>query len=250
MIQIRASSISELLDCSRRWESKHVLRIQYPRSAAAHIGTSIHAGTAIYDASWQSEDAIEAANEAAIRELENPTEEVDWGDMPDKERVQRVLTGMSAYIDNVKREYTEIELALEPIMVDVAGTEIMLTGTTDRVRLSEGKIGITDIKTSARTQTGARAAPQLGIYQFMTETYLGMEMDLPAEIIGINTSKGTVTITEIPRAKEIVLGTPDQPGLLEGAASILRSGMFPPNPSSMMCSVKYCPIYATCGAHA
>ena len=41
-------------------------------------------------------------------------------------------------------------------------------------------------------------------------------------------------------------GADGQPGFLERAAEILRKGDFNGNPSSYLCSPKYCPRYASC----
>jgi hypothetical protein len=42
-----------------------------------------------------------------------------------------------------------------------------------------------------------------------------------------------------------LLGDEHQPGLIQIAASMLRTGLFPPNPKSTLCSRKYCPAYAS-----
>jgi hypothetical protein len=50
-------------------------------------------------------------------------------------------------------------------------------------------------------------------------------------------------------AKAVMLGTETQPGLIQFAADMFRSGLFPPNPSSMLCSSKYCARWDTCIFH-
>lgn len=49
MTAIRASSLPELFDCPARWEAKHLCGRRLPRSAAAQLGTAVHAGAAVFD---------------------------------------------------------------------------------------------------------------------------------------------------------------------------------------------------------
>ena len=49
MTVIRASSLPELFDCPARWEAKHLCGRRLPRSAAAQLGTAVHAGAAVFD---------------------------------------------------------------------------------------------------------------------------------------------------------------------------------------------------------
>jgi hypothetical protein len=44
--------------------------------------------------------------------------------------------------------------------------------------------------------------------------------------------------------KTPLIGDEEHPGLIEIAARMLKSGVFPPNPKSMLCSKKYCPAHA------
>jgi hypothetical protein len=44
----------------------------------------------------------------------------------------------------------------------------------------------------------------------------------------------------------MMLGTEDQPGLIEFAARMFKSGDFYPNSKSLLCSSKYCPRHSTC----
>jgi hypothetical protein len=67
-------------------------------------------------------------------------------------------------------------------------------------------------------------------------------LDAPAEIIGLQTTKGAPCATgEVADVKTPLLGSDEHPGLIEIAAGMLKSGEFPPNPKSYLCSAKYCP---------
>ena len=73
-------------------------------------------------------------------------------------------------------------------------------------------------------------------------------MTLPAQIIGLQTAKTTarVGLGEIPNVRAALIGTEDDPGLLQHAAGIIKSGSFYGNPKSTLCSAKFCPKYSTC----
>ena len=51
MINIRASSLGELFDCPARWAAKNLDNLRMPGNGKAHLGTSLHASTAAFDAS-------------------------------------------------------------------------------------------------------------------------------------------------------------------------------------------------------
>ena len=47
-------------------------------------------------------------------------------------------------------------------------------------------------------------------------------------------------------ARELLVGTEEQPGLLQMAARMIRSGDFYGNPKSQTCTEKYCPVFHGC----
>ena len=70
-------------------------------------------------------------------------------------------------------------------------------------------------------------------------------------IIGLQTGKTArgqrVANSEpIEHARDVLIGEPDSPGVLEIVAHQIHAGIFPGNPRSMLCHEKYCPIFATC----
>ena len=75
-------------------------------------------------------------------------------------------------------------------------------------------------------------------------------IDAPARIVGLQVAKTEAgrraAVGEITGAKDLLIGTEEQPGLLEIAASFLKSGVFFGNPRSSLCNVKYCPAYQHC----
>ena len=50
-------------------------------------------------------------------------------------------------------------------------------------------------------------------------------------------------------ARKVMVGTSSEKGLIEYAAEMFRSGLFPPKPQSRMCSKKYCARWDHCNFH-
>jgi hypothetical protein len=135
--------------------------------------------------------------------------------------------------------------------------DIVLTGHTDRVRRTDDGLGICDLKTG-KTAVGTDGtakthghAAQMGVYEIVAETALGARMDLPAQIIGLQTNltpdKQRIGTGEIEGAREVLIGNEEHTGLLRVAAQLVHGDIAPwGNPKSMMCHKRYCPNYQTC----
>ncbi|HZR35145.1 MAG TPA: PD-(D/E)XK nuclease family protein [Nevskia sp.] len=259
---IRASAWPDLFDCAYRFYWKQIVGLKKPSSPAAYLGTSIHAGAAAFDQARMIGKPIKPDDAAGVSldKLNNPEEEVLWDEDLTKRDAQQYAVGLTAkYCGEVapKREYRAVELLCEALDIATEHGVVRVTGTTDRVRsLPDGREGISDLKSGAHAVgTDGRAVTkghhlQLGIYQLMAEQATGITMTAPAEVIGLQTSsKGRVGTGEVGDVKTPLLGTPDQPGLIQHAAAMLKSGLFPPNAKSMLCSEKYCPAYSRCIYH-
>lgn len=258
MITVRASSLPELFDCPARWEAKHVKKLRLPSSSNATLGKAVHAGTALYDSSRIGGNPLSAdeAAGAVVDIIHKPDEDVDWaGDSP--QEAEKIALGLHRlYCAEIapKQRYIAVEAACEHLEITDIG--IALTGTTDRVTMTEDGYGIADIKTGKNAvaadgtvKTQGHAA-QMAVYELLAEQATGRAISAPAQIIGLQvakTAKGQRAGTgKIYGARELLLGDEDMPGLLEHAAAILERGMFPGNPRSMMCDKKYCPAWSRC----
>jgi len=259
---VRASSWPSLFDCAYKWYWQNLMGLRSPSGGAAALGTAVHAGTAAYDQQIldgkfaQIIDAVDVARDA----LANPRDEVLWDDgLTPNEADTLAVKLTSRYCAEIAptRTYTAVELQCTALDIATQHGVVRVTGTTDRVRqLEDGRKGISDVKTGGRatekTATGGRRAVtkghhiQLGIYTLMAEQASGERMEGPAEIIGLQTTKETPCATgEIADVKTPLLGDGKFPGLIEIAAGMLKSGVFPPNPKSMLCSAQYCPAHAS-----
>lgn len=258
---IRASSWPSLFDCAHRWYFQNIVGLRMPSSGNAALGTAIHAGTAAYDESRLAGDQIDVitAVDTARAALQSPDQEVAWDEsLTPVEADGFAIKLTSRYCQEIShtREYAAVELACEALDIGTEFGVVRVTGTTDRIRITEdGLKGISDLKSGGRatekTPEGGRRAVtkghhiQLGIYTLMAEQASGERLDAPAEIIGLQTTKDTPVATgEVADVKTPLLGSEEYPGLIEIAARMLKDGVFPPNPKSMLCSKKYCPAYA------
>lgn len=258
---VRASSWPSLFDCAHKWYWQNIVGLRSPSGGAAALGSAVHHGTAVFDqarldgTTTSVGDAIDASREALV----NPKDEVLWDESLTRAEADGFAVKLtSRYCQDIAptRTYAAVELACTALDIATAHGVVRVTGTTDRVRqLVDGRKGISDLKTGGRatekTESGGRRAVtkghhiQLGIYTLMAEQATGERMDAPAEIVGLQTTKDTpCAVGEIEDVKTPLLGDGNFPGLIEIAAGMLKSGVFPPNPKSVLCSNKFCPAHA------
>lgn len=264
IIPIRASSLAELFDCPARWEAKHLLGMRGPRSAAAQLGTAVHAGTALFDESRLPGGSPITADDAAgavVDAIHKPEEAVDWEDTKPTEAERIALALHTRYCSEIAPAQTYVGVEVQCERLELSDLGIALTGTTDRVRqLSDGRLGIADLKTGGRAVgTDGRAvtqghAVQLGVYELLAEHGMGVPITAPAQIVGMNTGKTAagqrVGTGEVDSPRHALLGSEEAPGLLEHASRLIHSGAFYGNSKSMLCSAKFCPRHGVCAFKA
>jgi hypothetical protein len=259
-VTIRASSLGSLFDCPARWIAIHLEGKRTPSSANSALGTGVHAGTAVYDESrlpGRSPVSLDDAKQAAFESVTKPRDEVDWeGEQPTKAADVAVsLTERYCTLFAPTVEYAAVEISVDSLLL--TDLDIVLTGHTDRVRRTDDGLGICDLKTG-KTAVGTDGtakthghAAQMGVYEIVAETALGARMDLPAQIIGLQTNltpdKQRIGTGEIEGAREVLIGNEEHTGLLRVAAQLVHGDIAPwGNPKSMMCHKRYCPNYQTC----
>jgi hypothetical protein len=265
VVSIRSSSWGGLFDCAHKWEGQNLLGMRMPSSPRAHLGTSIHHSTAVFDqAKMDKADLrVEDAADTFIDALLHPDYEVLWDE--DLTRAKAEVIGLKLHTRYCLEisplyQYKAIELRPDPLLIDVPEYKVTieLTGQMDRsrIRTAEGGISISDLKTGAARVNADGVVKigsdwiQLGIYEMLAEFSLGENITGNAEIIGLQTTNAAnIGIGEIVNARRGLIGVPEQPGLIQMAAQIVSSGLFPPNPQSYLCSEKYCARYPTCNYH-
>lgn len=260
VITIRASGLSEWFDCAARAEAKQLLGKRCPSSGKALLGTAIHKSTAVYDRSVLEGGSItidESAG-AAVDAINKPTDDVALDEDEKRDEIEKVAVALhKLYCTKIAptQEYAAVEVQCERLEITDLG--IALQGTTDRVRKAGEGLGIADLKSGGtavradgRVETKG-AAYQLGVYELLAERASGLPITEPARVIGLQTGKTDrgqrVALSEpIVGARDVLIGEPDSPGVLEMVSKMINSGTFPGNPRSMMCGEKYCPIWSTC----
>lgn len=258
-VTIRASSLPELFDCPARWEAKHIRGLYLPTSGAAQLGTAVHAATAAFDHATLNGSPITAddAAGAAVDAIHKPEREVDWEELKPNVAEKIALNLNRTYCEQVAplQSYLGIEVTCEKLLIADLGIE--LTGTTDRVRVSEdGAVGIADIKTGAQAVSAQGVVKtsghtsQLAVYELLASQALGQPMTAPARVIGMQTGKTAkaqrVATADVENPSAILIADDYSPGLLTIASQMVYSGLFYGNPRSYLCSAKYCPIHHIC----
>lgn len=267
-LTIRASSFAGLFDCALRWEGIHLLKLTAPSSPRALIGSGVHVGSAAFDQAridhrtLSISDAVDAAQDEVTRRIAE--EPVQWSpDEPNRREVESLVTRMThRYCRDIspRYEFESVELSTNPMDIDVGGVVIRLTGTLDRARtiltpgLDRPKRRLGDLKTGRAAVNAQGVAhtkkhkAQLGTYELLYEHTTGQAIDDGSEILGLNSTGNLDFGTgRVLGAKALLLG-PEHgyPGLLELAAHMAKTGLYPPNPQSALCGAKYCPRYSTC----
>lgn len=251
----RASSVGEFFDCAHRWEAKYIHGKFMPSSGAAHLGTSLHAGTAAFDSAKLDGKPITVDDAAGvlIDTLHNPKEDVDWADDSPSKVEGVALRLHTRYCNEIapRREYSGVEVKYEALDLTIPGVgTIRLTGSTDRVRKTAKGHGITDLK-SGKTAVAADGtvkiaghALQLGVYELLAEHAMHVPITDSAEVVGLCTVKDArVGTGSVERPRDVLIGTEEAPGALETMGQMLKAGLFPGNAKSMLCSAKFCPVY-------
>ncbi|WP_186080668.1 RecB family exonuclease [Burkholderia gladioli] len=262
--KVRASSWAALFECAYRWQGIHLLGMRNVVGLRAALGTAIHAGTAVYDQGVLDGSGLTADDAAGafIDKLRDPSNEYnprsDDLTLREAERIGIALTVKYCLEVAPRYQFIAVEMETKPLDIDCGGGIIIrLTGTMDRARVRRTALGpgIADLKSGARAVADGVAVtkghgPQIGTYEMLYEHTTGELIADTAEIIGLKT-KGTPEIATAPvkNGKRAMLGEDGEPGLIEFAADMFRTGRFYPNPKSLLCDAKYCPRHGSCKFH-
>ncbi len=263
-ITVRASSWASLFDCAYKWEGIHIIGLRNVVGLRAALGTAIHAGSAAFDQGRLDASGVTADDAAGVLVDKLHDQDNEYNPLQDDLTVREAeaigVTLLTKYCLEVSPRYNfiAVEMETKPLDIDCGnGTVVRLTGTMDRARIRKGDhgVGIADLKSgSAAVQKGVAVTkghgPQIGTYELLYEHTTGEQITDVAEIIGLKTKgKAEIATGTVANGKRVMLGTDDQPGLIEFAAEMFKSGRFYPNPKSLLCSEKYCPRFATCHFH-
>ncbi|MBL0011300.1 MAG: PD-(D/E)XK nuclease family protein, partial [Nitrosomonas sp.] len=236
-ITIRASAWSGLFDCAYKFEGIHLLGMRNVVGLRAALGTAIHAGSAVFDQARITGDTVTAVDAAGVMvdKLHDPENEFDHGkdDLSMKEAESVGIALLTKYCNEVSPNYNfiAVEMETKPLDIDCGGGVIVrLKGTMDRARIKKttGGIGIADVKKAA-VQKGVAVTKghgaQIGTYELLYQHTTGEQITSEAEIIGLKTKgKAEIGFGKIGNAMEIMVGNENNPGLIELAAHMFKTG--------------------------
>lgn len=261
---VRASSWAALFDCAYKWEGANLLGMRKPSGLRALLGTAIHASTAVFDQARVNHEDVRPDDAAGVLvdTIAKPAFDVDWSqdDLSKGDATRIGLALHSKYCLEVSPRFSfvAVEMQTKPLDIDCGGGVVVrITGTMDRCRIKKatGGIGIQDLKSGVQAVQKGEAktkghSAQIGTYEMLTQHTLGEEITEPADIIGLKTS-GTpeVAVGQIRHARRVMVGDDQHQGLIHFAADMFHSGLFPPNPQSLLCSEKYCARWHKCPYH-
>ncbi|SOZ99481.1 conserved hypothetical protein [Cupriavidus taiwanensis] len=263
VFKVRASSWGALFDCAYAWEWTHLQGKGKAAGVRALLGTALHASTAVNDAALVQGESIKPSESAAVLvdTLNHPEFDVDYTaddlSVRDAERIGLTLHALYCAQVAPRMQYTDVETALDPMDIDCGGGIVVtLTGRMDRARVSKTAAGlvIPDLKSGravisqSYVKTKGRSA-QLGAYQLLYDHTKGVRTT-GAQVVGLSTTtKPAIAVSPVFDARRVMVGGDGTPGLIEYAADMFRSGLFPPNPQSNLCSRKYCARWDHCHFH-
>lgn len=264
-IKVRASSWGALFDCAYKWEWETLMGHRKAVGIRAALGTALHASTAAFDRAAIDHVPMDIDDAASVfvAKLQTPEYEVDYSadDLTEQNAETIGLTLHRMYCTEIspRMHYIDVEMSLTPFDIDCGGgLKVTLTGTMDRARVAQGphqaKPVIPDVKSGKAVIAKGLAkmkgrSAQLGTYQLLYEHTRDVETG-GAQILALQaTSKPAVAVSPVFDARKVMVGTATEPGLIEYAAEMFRTGLFPPNPSSMLCEKKYCARWDHCNFH-
>ena len=255
---VRASSWGRLFDCAHAWEGTHILGMRKASGMRALLGTAVHAGTAAYDRA-RLEGTPCTPDDAAgvlIDELRNPVQDVDLTQdglsIDEAERI--ALTVLVKYCAEVapKFHYIDVETTLDPLDIDCGqGMTVRLTGTMDRARVAEteGGIVVPDVKTGTACWPTAKRSrrPRRADRHLPADVRANEECPHGwlADHRAVHQRTSRRAVSPVFDARRVMVGQADQPGSRTRGRDVPHRP-FSPNPSSVLCSAKYCARWSTC----
>jgi hypothetical protein len=276
IVEVRASSWGRLFDCAYAWEGEQLLGLKTPNTIRPALGTAVHASTAAFDEARMQGNPISVSDAADVLIETLHRQDVDEAydtslSMREAEVIGLRLHSRYCVEISPRYEFKAVEMRMEPVDIDLDGVTIRLKGTMDRARVARtekdidangnvlpgttrSRTIIPDIKTGGRLIADGAVllkgrSAQLGAYQIMYEQNAKEPTD-GAQIIALQTTTAApVGVSRVFDAKRAMLGTDYEDGLVHFAGTMFKTGHFPPNPQSSLCSPKYCARWATCIYH-
>lgn len=273
-IFLRPSGLSSFFDCQSRWAATNLDKLKTITGSKAHIGTSIHRATeqadvVRYQDNEITKEVIELVEHTAVESFNNPQEDILWEEK-DQIEGEKIVRGLSKkYAKDVA---PNLIVAAHELLITgdeaVEFTDLCITigGTIDLVLQNKAGLFVADKKTgknavsSDGTVEVMKHKLQLGAYEILADTFLrkqgfdgigsdsliiGMQTNKTEDKqrIGLGYTKGSQA--QVVKALKFIRLAVDN-AVANKKDEELFSDNFSENPSSYMCSEKYCPRFNQC----
>jgi len=259
LITIRPSGVSSFMSCPKKYAAHNFMGYKGWGSFATVRGTGVHSGA---EQIWtesikagskiinktQAQDAAVQSVERAFEDEDIRLDDTDFTQTKDNAK-DAAASGVASYCDLAQD--IEVPLLVEHFMEFDLGDNIILKGTADFIG-SDGRIE--DIKTSSKKATTSMYTAQLSVYARLAELN-DIKVDMEnSRIQNIAYLKDKVQGHLLPFKLNHTLSS-YLVNTLKDRSILVRQNpyeldlLFPANPSSYLCSSKYCAYYDKCEAH-
>lgn len=261
-IIIRPSGIKSFFDCSYRWYRETIKDPQIRVGVAAHLGTGIHkAAETFYSESIKEKRWAKVKDDfklAGLDEFRKKMKEEEPSDIKDVkiEEVEKTLLSCSEnYIGRAEKLMKgQLPLSVEKTYSVVVNSPIIkeVRGTLDIV--GEGYVG--DIKTMNKWKNSKEYVAQQMVYAWLRSKKGENVEDLRIHRVNVKTVGSDVRsiLTELnnPFIKmEFLISKAEflLTSMIRACEDFFKTGnenVFRGNPSSLICSPKYCNYWVGC----
>jgi PD-(D/E)XK nuclease superfamily len=265
---IRASALSNYPDCNRRgaarlfWREIAAAGFQLrtpPRGIGAAIGTAVHKAAEI-TLSEKARGSLPPASVAADAAADTLRENLHDDTLFDRYTTNETAAGVQA-VSMARAYHQHIAPSVEPLLIEErleaeVAPGLILSGQADLVAKEPNRLR--DLKTSTRAG-GGNHAPQIGAYSLLARSH-GLAVEEAAIDTIQRVAIGKVQPNPASVAVRLAEAETAASNILRHIAADLdtfRHGdpvrhilpgdpwAFLANPSSILCSPKYCPAFGT-----
>lgn len=241
------SSISKYLNCPENWRRHYIAKEPTRSSPALVFGSSIHGTIEAYIAD-KSRSLPQLWDQTWAAKLESE-KNVDWGaERPEEHHAEgvRILAdkGVMGLLNSITPLSDSAGLFMErKVSLNVPGVAVPIIGYIDIVT-ADGIPG--DFKTSASAWTDTKAKEELQpLFYLAALNQAGMTVPRLTfrHYIITKAKKPQVQIIEHRHTWDEIFWLFN---LIQSVWKGIQSEVFPLNPSSWLCSPKYCSFYSNC----
>lgn len=256
---LRPSGISGFFDCQYRWFRDNLYKPIRSVGFAAHFGTSLHkAGETFYNECIAKQDWLaynSSYSDIAVETLNNIIKDDEPSDLKsiDISKAKTSLDGLAKLYTTKAKDlnYSKLPLAVEKHYTVKIDDTFSIAGTLDIV----GKDYIADIKTMNKNKAASTYVVQQATYALLREMNKEEVKDLfihkvitPKNDIqldnALHKAENVIPIEQAKDRVKVYIETIYKK--VKAYQALGDESMFIGNPTSMLCSEKYCAYFKEC----